>query len=164
MSGRHFGVGGSFRDLVPKKTSQYLNDQRDQTGNSSMRMDFKNLYRYREYKCVGSCLWSPYLLIDLTVASSFNIPRPKTSIRIILTPGIRDARIAPRCPELQQLVTAVLSQRYLEKLFKDYPVLGLPEQGPAKHENKPNTYMHELSVQFLNTKRLTDKKPGVDHT
>lgn len=45
-------------------------------------------------------LWSPYLLIDFTVASSFHIPSPNRSIRKILMPGVRDAKNAPRRPEL----------------------------------------------------------------
>jgi hypothetical protein len=46
-------------------------------------------------------LRSPNLLIDFTVASSFHIPDPIRSICIMLTPGVKAAKSAPRRPELQ---------------------------------------------------------------
>jgi hypothetical protein len=46
-------------------------------------------------------LRSPNLLIDFTVASSFHIPDPIRSIRIMLTPAVEAAKSAPRRPELQ---------------------------------------------------------------
>lgn len=63
-------------------------------------------------------LWSPNLLIDFTVASSFHMPKPKISIRNMLTPGVRDAKIAPRRPELQCLGIHISSNVYVVNYAK----------------------------------------------
>lgn len=54
--------------------------------------------------------------MDLTVASSFQIPSPKRSTLIMLTPGTVAAKIAPRLPELPHVNSLSINLPKREKI------------------------------------------------